>query len=155
MNSKNLRQLAGTIFAAAFLIGCGGGSEFEPRDLSFSPVEGDFYGDWPVQTYVVRTNAEWVAVWDQHDSLSFPPPQMPEVDFSTYTVVGVSLGWGPNGCHRLRVTQIREEELQVRVLYQHLVPNEGSVCFLAFVPLVAFVKLPATAKQVLFAQTDG
>lgn len=80
---------------------------------------------------------------------------MPEVDFSIYTVVGVSLGWGSSGCDGLRIAQIREDEFQVRVLYQRVVPTAGLGCTASLVPLVAFVKIPATAKQVLFAQTDG
>jgi hypothetical protein len=155
MNLSSIRQLATTLFATAFVMACGGGSEFEPRDLSFSPVEGSFYGDWPVQSYVVRTRPEWIAVWSQHDSLQFPPPQMPEVDFLGYTIVGISLGWGPSGCHGLRIAKVREEQLQVRVFYQRVIPDAGAICTASEVPLVAFVKIPATAKEVLFAQSDG
>lgn len=153
MNFTTVGRLACTLIAVASVAGCGGGSDSEIRDLSFSPLEANLYGEWPVQTYVVRTRAELVATWAQHDSLQSPPAEMPEVDFSAYTVVGVSLGWGPSGCHGLRIARAFETRSDVRVLYQRLVPTGAGLCTGSLVPLVAFVKIPATLKPVAFAET--
>src|SRR5688572_12448561 len=92
---------------SALLVACGGGSDApsgaaalsaEPADIPIAYVEGNFYGDWPVQSYVARTEPEWSRIWDLHDPMQEPAPEKPAVDFSVHTVVGVSLGWGPSGC---------------------------------------------------------
>src|SRR6185369_12987208 len=107
---------------AATLVGCGGGSEVEPTSLpspssqiAVLPLEGDSYGKWPVQSYVARTDSEWSQIWDLHDSLQSPPPARPVVDFTAYTVAGVSQGGAGSGCDGLEVLRITDEPEQVRV----------------------------------------
>jgi hypothetical protein len=122
------------------------------NDIAFSRVEGNFYGDWPAQNYVARTEAQWTQIWDQHDPLQWPAPTTPAVDFSAFTVVGLSLGWGPSGCHGLAITRITEEPAQLRVEYRRWAPQPTDICTASLVPLVAFVKIPATAKPVVFTE---
>lgn len=155
MKTKTIARLMGALVVAAFVSSCGGGSDFQPRDLAYSYVEGDFYGDWPVQVYAARTRPEWIAIWDHHDPLQYPPPDMPEVDFSAYTVAGISLGWGASGCHGMAIDQVREEESQVRVTYRRVLPGPLMICTASLVPLVAFLKIPATTKPVLFNESGA
>jgi len=133
---------------------CGGDDSPVPRiEIAVLRLEGNFYGSWPVQSYVARTGSEWSRIWDLHDPLQSPVPARPVVDFASYTVAGVSQGWGPSGCDGLEVPRITDEPEQVRVEYRRLVVSPLVGCTAALVPLVIFVKIPATTKPVVFEQT--
>jgi len=119
-------------------------------EVPFARLEADLYGDWPARTYVARNDAEWTAIWEQHDPLQTPPPARPAVDFSASTLVGVSEGWGPNGCYALLITRVSEHSAQVQVEYAVSTPPAEGVCTQALVPLVSFARIPATGKPVVF-----
>lgn len=147
---------------SATLVACGGGgSEVEPiaapltspsSEIAVLRLAGNFYGDWPVQSYVARTESEWSRIWDLHDPMQSPAPERPVVDFSAYTVAGVSLGWAPFGCDWLEIFRITDEPEQVRVEYRRVDASPLTACTANLVPLVAFVKIPATIKPIVFEQ---
>lgn len=165
LSAPRLRGLLACVLST-LLVACGGGSDVpsgagplsaEASEIPVSQVEGNFYGNWPVQNYVARTDAQWRQIWDRHDPLQIPAPEMPVVDFSVNTVVGVSLGWGADGCHGLQIVRIMEDTEQIRIEYRHTFPDWGTAapqfaCTMSLVPLVAFVKIPATVKPIVFAQ---
>ena len=155
MNTRNglARFCVGS--SIALLAGCGGGSEFQARDLPLAAVQGDFYGDWPVAQYVIHTQAEWAAAWARHDSWQSPVPDLPQVDFAVNTVVGVTLGWAPDSCYGLRVDGVREEETRITFTYHRTAPGPAALCLGSISPLVAFVAIPATSKPVVFIETQS
>ena len=168
LSTRPLRGLLAGLLSA-LLVACGGGSDAPApaaplatlsSEIPVVYLQGDFYGNWPVQSYVARTEAEWRQIWDQHDPQQIPAPEMPVVDFALHTVVGVSLGWGADGCHGFQIVRIMEEAEQIRVEYRHTFPDWGTgspqfFCTMALVPLVGFAKIPATAKPIVFTQLQG
>ena len=142
-----LAGLALLMFAAC---GGGGDSPVPPIEIAVLRLEGNFYGNWPVQSYVARTDSEWSRIWDLHDPMQSPVPARPVVDFAAYTIAGISQGWGPTGCDGLVILRITDEPEQVRVAYRRLVVPAFAVCTASLVPLLIFVKIPATAKPIVF-----
>ncbi len=58
-----------------------------------------------VQQTVVRTDAEWRALWQEHA----PGRPAPVVDFNTRMVLAVFLGSRPSGGYMVQITQVRDE----------------------------------------------
>lgn len=137
------------------LASCGGGDDFQPTDIEFMRVPAVAFGVWPVQTYTVRTDAEWERAWSTYKTSTMPPPERPQLDFNANVLVGVSLGEGPNGCHRVRILRVTEESRAVRVEYRHDFPDTWSLCTQAIVPLADFVTFTRLEKEVYFVATGG
>jgi hypothetical protein len=135
---------------SAALISCGGGSNDEPKDIPFARVQGDFFGDWPVQTYMARTDSEWTRVWNLFVP-NFPPAPKPVVDFSANTVVGISLGWGSSGCEGLAISRVTEKSAEIDVEYHRSSAPTGQGCTTGVVPLVDFVEISTTTKPIVFS----
>jgi len=136
---------------SAALVACGGGSNDDPKDIPFARVQGDFFGTWPVQTYVARSDSEWSQVWNQFVPNFEPPVPRPVVDFSAYTVVGISLGWGSNGCDGVAISRVTETSSEIDVEYRRLSALPGQGCGASLVPLIDFVEIAATTKPVVFS----
>ncbi len=161
---KTLRAIAACLISAttaALLTACGGGSDapsaetpFQAREIAVVPLTG-VDGSWPAQNYVARTPSEWNKVWNLRDATPSPAPEIPAVDFSANTIAGVSLGWGGTPCTPLEISRVTEEAEQIRIEYRQAVQPPEIGCIQMTVPLVAFVKLPATAKPIVFEQAGG
>ncbi len=171
MSNRTLRALAACLIAAstaALLTACGGGGSDAPStEIAFVPMtsHGDWVvedyvirsGNWPVQDYVIRTESQWSELWSQsYFSMPAPVAQLvnyrPPVEFAVHTVAGVSLGVAPNGCTSLEISRVTEEPGQVQVEYRRRVQDYVG-CVAAPAPLLAFVKIPATAKPVVLVET--
>jgi hypothetical protein len=119
-------------------------------EIAFAPIEGQF-GVWPVQSYVARTESQWSQMWEMHA----PAHARPRVDFSVNTVVGVSLGQGPNGCSKLEIPRVTEEVDEMRVEYRVADVPPDAMCTQALVPLRAFIAIPATSKPIIFQRAGS
>ena len=74
-------------------------------------VDGDTHGQLPTHRQdIIDSPAQWQDYWREvHSSLATLPPIIP-VDFSTSTVVGVSLGAQATGGYGLKITGITTAE---------------------------------------------
>lgn len=120
--------------------------------MGFAPLAGNFYGEWPVKTYVARTNAEWEAVWLEHNPLQSPVPSMPSVDFQTNSVLGVSLGWG--NCESVSISRVAREGNTHWVEYRRSTLQPGAGCAAVQSPLITFVLVPAPVEEAIFMKID-
>jgi hypothetical protein len=134
---------------SAVLIACGGGSGDDSTDIPYARVQGDFSNSWPVQNYVARSDAEWSQIWSQQ-APNFSPILKPVIDFTAYTVVGVSLGLGSNGCEGVQITRVTERPDEIEVDYRRLAVSTGQACTANLVPLVDFIEIGATTKPITF-----
>jgi hypothetical protein len=137
---------------SAMLVACGGGGTSPSTEIAFLPIEGNFNGNWPVNSYVARTDSEWSQIWDLQGPKLSPPPPRPVVDFAAYTIVGASLGGGPTGCYSMDIPRITDEADQIRVEFRQVVALPPIACSQGGVSLVIFVKIPATTKPIVFQQ---
>lgn len=142
---------AGLLAAPLLLAACGGADPGAVQDIPFTRLQADLQGDWPVATYVVRDPAQWSAAWAQHTPWQVPAPPLPAVDFSRTMLLGVSAGWGANGCMGLAITRVQADAQGLRVEYRHNdPPGPGIACTMALVPLVDFVQVPQSELPVRF-----
>lgn len=140
------------VMLAGLLAACGGSSTLEPVELSTSRIAAF----WPTtnmqETYVIRSDGEWLVAWQKHEPPTYPKTDRPQIDFSKNMVVGLSLGSGSNGCYRLSIQRVVEEEEEVRVEYIHSMAQAGSICTQAIVALTDFVVVNKSEKRVTFSQ---
>jgi hypothetical protein len=158
MNTPSLRHVALPCAAAVIaclgllLAGCGGG-DAPLEDVPIVSLGAD-YADWPVRKYVIRTQQEWIAAWNEPLILtSEPRPEPPAVDFSTHNVLGVSDGW-TGSCGTFLVKKVTRQGDRYRVVYGLVAPPPFTSCAAIIVPTVAFVLVPQPVGSVDFVRLD-
>jgi len=72
---------------------------------------------------VVRTEAEWTRLWQQHS----PDRKRPPVDFSKEMVVGVFMGSRPTAGYNVSIVSTFAKDGNVVVRYQESTPRPGAM----------------------------
>jgi hypothetical protein len=72
---------------------------------------------------VVRTDAEWTKLWQQHS----PDRKRPAVDFSKEMVVGVFMGSRPTAGYNVSIVSTFAKDGNVLVRYQESTPRPGAM----------------------------
>ncbi len=99
---------------------------------------------------VVRTPAEWKALWAKHA----PGQKMPTVDFAKSMVIGVFLGTRNTGGYRVVVTGIQREGSTLVVTWQEEQPAPGLLVTQALTAPFHLVTIDKTADAVKFSKTE-
>ena len=95
---------------------------------------------------VVRTAAEWQALWKQHASEGTPP----SVDFNQSTVVAVFLGSRPTTGFAVEITAAKTEGTRTMVEYLERQPPRDALVAQVLTSPFHIVRLPRTAGAVEF-----
>jgi hypothetical protein len=153
MSARSLLPVA--CLALAGLFGCGGGDAAAPRELAMTRLSAAWATTDLRQTYALRSEAEWQAVWQLHEPRTTPPAVRPAVDFSRQMVLGLTWGTGPNGCHGVAIRGVVDQADRVQVNYAVITPTGGLACTEALVALTDFVVVERLDKPVSFVQTGS
>ncbi len=105
--------------------------------------------DNPAQQ-VVRTAAEWQALWARHESAKPLPP----VDFSKEMVVAVLLGMRPSGGWDVEVVGVEPGADGLRVKYAVRRPGPDDVAAAVITSPYHFVKVPKAEGKVVFEKVE-
>jgi hypothetical protein len=95
---------------------------------------------------VVRTAADWGALWRLHNTAA---PQ-PVVDFGPNIVVAVFLGSRPTGGFDVEITSIVAEGNTVTVTWRESRPERGAILSQVLTMPYHIVTIPRTAASVVF-----
>jgi hypothetical protein len=101
--------------------------------------------DAPLQV-VVRTEAEWTKLWQQHA----PDRPRPAIDFSKEMVVGVFLGSRPTGGFSVAIVSATPKDGTVIVSYKESRPRPGVMTAQVLTFPFHIVAVPKTAGEVRF-----
>jgi hypothetical protein len=96
---------------------------------------------------VVRTDAEWQALWKAHASTPAP-----KVDFSKSIVVGVFLGMRPTAGHTVRILRVNRTTSGADVEYVQSEPDRNGMSAQMLTFPFHLVSLPGDIKTVEFKQ---
>ncbi|HET97564.1 MAG TPA: protease complex subunit PrcB family protein [Desulfurivibrio alkaliphilus] len=149
--------LVGLMWLLLSLSGCvaddddDGGEESGDR-VAFSLLRsGQASGVDDERLTVMREQAAFADLWQEHAAAFSPPPIQPEVDFSQDMVVAVFLGRRATGGHSLTVTEIRERSASFLVKLRATLPEEG--CTVSDNPSQPYqmVVVPRSTKVVAFS----
>jgi hypothetical protein len=92
--------------------------------VAFKPLErGQQSNIESAREVVVRTAAEWTALWKEHAA----DRPRPAVDFTRSMVVGVFLGSRPTGGHSVDITRIDREGTALVVTYRERRPAAADI----------------------------
>jgi VWFA-related protein len=117
------------------------------QPVTMTPLNSDSMSgiDRPQQT-VIRTDAEWRALWQQHA----PGRPAPVVDLAKQTVVAVFLGSRPSGGYAVEITGVRQEGGDLVVQWAERRPSPGQVAVQIMTAPSLIVAVPRHAGQVRF-----
>jgi hypothetical protein len=92
--------------------------------MTFTSIaKGDMSGQQDAKQVVVRTDAEWGALWKDHSPRDTPP----QVDFSKTMVVGVFLGTRPSAGYQVEIVSVRPQDKELIVEYVQKQPGRGTM----------------------------
>ena len=97
---------------------------------------------------IVRTAAEWTALWKEH---SGGRPQ-PAVDFAKSMVVGVFAGTRPTGGHSVDITRIEREGSDTVVMWRERKPGADDIVTQVITMPYHIVSIDRTPGTVRFAR---
>jgi hypothetical protein len=134
-----------------FLISClmviGVVAQAPPRTVD----KGDFSNVDEAKQVVVRTDADWRALWRRHAG----ERPMPPIDFSKDTVVGVFMGSRPTAGYDIAITKTLEKDGTLWVFYREKTPARGLVLAQVLTSPFHLVAIPKTASEVKFERTES
>ena len=100
---------------------------------------------------VVRTDAEWTKLWQQHS----PDRQRPAVDFSKDMVVGVFMGSRPTAGYNLSIVSTFAKDGNVLVRYQETQPRPGTMAAQVLTFPYHLVAVPKASGEVTFEKAKS
>ena len=123
-----------------------------PQTSFTSIAKGDKSGQEIARQVVVRTPAEWAALWKDHALVE----KVPAVDFTKDMVVGIFLGTKPSAGHTVEIVGVRMEEKDLIVEYVQRQPGRGTMAAQVLTEpyhLVSVSQHPGTVKFVQLPDT--
>ncbi len=100
---------------------------------------------------VVRSAAEWEALWKEHAADRLPTLPMPPIDFTKETVLGVALGDRPTAGYEVQITRADREGDRLVVHTREVTPATDSVQAQVVTSPFDFVVVPRFDGEVVFA----
>ena len=85
--------------------------------------QSDQSGVEDARQVVIRTPADWKALWQEHA----PGRPMPAVDFTKSTVIGVFLGSRNSAGFRVTITAVERNGATIAVTYREARPGAGEM----------------------------
>jgi hypothetical protein len=155
MQAMTFPQYRGRLAALgmlALLAACGGGDA--PVELPLRRLEGLGSTTWPAGNYVVRSETEWRALWDQQlQPVPDPSAARPAVDFTQDALIGVAAGWG--SCETFGIVRISRRGDDLQVDWHKVAPAPNVGCGGVLSPKRDFVLVPASIRgRVDFVQVN-
>ena len=93
------------------------------------------------QQIVVRSQAEWNALWGKHVSSETKPAPPPVIDFAKELVVGIFLGEKPTGGYDTTIVRAEQSDDTLVIYYQEKTPASGSMVIQVFMQPFHIVRM--------------
>lgn len=122
-----------------------------PQPLFTNVAKGTTSDQQIAKQVIVRTAAEWKALWKDHS----PTGKMPNVDFAKDMVVGIFLGTKPSGGYEVDVVGVRPQDKDLIVEYVQKQPGRGTMAAQILTEPYHLVAVPKHAGAVRFVEVPG
>ncbi|CAN5457257.1 hypothetical protein BH10BAC5_BH10BAC5_10110 [soil metagenome] len=132
--------------------GCSATKEFTDKSIKFVEIsKGPASGIDDNKQVVIRSETEFNAKFKEVNSIFFPEPEAPAIDFSKYIVIAVFQGTKNNGGYSIKIEKIRyEEDGNVKVTVIETSPGRNCVTTDAITHPYYIVKIPKTDEKIVF-----
>ena len=114
-------------------------------------AEGQNSGITEPKQAIVRTAAEWNALWKSHAGSQMPPA----IDFKKEMVLAVFLGERPTGGFRVQIVDAQRDGNALVVRYAERRPGADSIVTQALTSPFYIVRVPRHEGAVRFERSDG
>jgi hypothetical protein len=106
------------------------------------------------QIMVIDNSEQWIDLWQQHTSNTEPPPPVPQVDFTRYSVVAVFAGEQPTGGYSVEIlsaeTSGSPTQEQLAITVEHRQPSAGDFVTEALTYPYHMIRIPKIHGKVVF-----
>jgi hypothetical protein len=99
---------------------------------------------------VIRTPAEWTALWREAHSIQVPPPAVPKVDFDKEMVIAVFMGQRPTGGYAITIEDVVFGDKEIRVTVREQSPPPDALTTQALTQPFHMVVVKKSALPVKF-----
>jgi hypothetical protein len=120
------------------------------QPMFMNVAKGDMSGVQVPREVVVRTPAEWKALWIDHS----PIEKLPVVDFTQKMVVGIFLGTKPSAGHEVEIVSTRIQDGELIVEYVRKQPGRGTMAAQMLTSPYHLVSVTKHAGNVRFVQAQ-
>ena len=100
---------------------------------------------------VIRSAAEWDALWKEHAAERLPAEPAPTIDFTKETVVGVALGDRPTAGYGVQITRVQRESDRLSVRTLETTPASDTMQATVVTSPFDFVAVPRFEGEIVFA----
>ena len=140
------------LFFTASFIGCSSSKEIPNTIIKFEEIgKGPASGIFDRKQVVIRSENDLKSQFKEINSIFFPEPETPLVDFSKYIVIGVFMGEKNNGGYSIKVDKISyDDDGNVKVSVIETSPGRNCVTTDAITHPYQLVKIPKTDAKVVF-----
>jgi hypothetical protein len=103
-------------------------------------------------TFVFDNEADWLAAWRALPAGFYQGGalEIPLIDFNKDMVVGLSFGYGSNGCHGMRIINVVQDKNEINVFYLRSTPSAGSICTANIADLSEYIAIPKSTTPIKF-----
>ena len=83
------------------------------------------------RTAVIRSHADWNALWNEVNANRIPVPEAPKIDFSAHLVAAVFAGRKPSGGYAVTVQRVTRNTEGLHIWYRLSQPAPGAIVTMA------------------------
>ncbi len=123
----------------------------EKEEIEFITLDKGYHSGHTSSAYYVIQDVEtWTGVWNQHVGFMVDSFEMPEIDFSKYTVIAVFMGEMRTGGYAIQVYDIIDADSSILVKVEKTEPGPDCVVTQALTQPYHIVQIAKTDKPVYF-----
>lgn len=110
------------------------------------------------QIMVIDNSEQWNDLWQQHTCNTEPPPPVPQVDFTRYSVVAVFAGEQPTGGYSVEIFSAEtsgsptQEQPSIAITVQYRQPKAGEFVTEALTYPYHIIRIPKIDGKVVLKQ---
>jgi hypothetical protein len=105
---------------------------------------------------VIDNSERWNDLWQQHTYNTEPPPPVPQVDLTRYSVVAVLAGEQPTGGYSVEILSVEtsgsqtQERSAITITVEHRQPEAGDFVTEALTYPYHMIRIPKIDGKVVF-----
>ncbi|MEH1912928.1 protease complex subunit PrcB family protein [Nostoc sp.] len=126
-------------------------------NIDFTTIaRGSDSGYQSASQMVIDNSERWIDLWQQHTSNAEPPPPIPQVDFTRYSVVAVFAGEQPTGGYSVEILSAEtsgsqtQERSPIAITVQYRQREAGDFVTEALTYPYHIIRIPKIDGKVVF-----
>ncbi len=126
-------------------------------NIEFTTIaQGSNSGYQSASQVVIDNSEQWNDLWQRHTCNTEPPPPVPQVDFTRYSVVVVFAGEQPTGGYLVEIlsaeTSGSQTQEQLAITVQHRQPKAGDFVTEALTYPYHMIRIPKIHGRVVLKE---